>query len=114
MCCRQIQRGLVVQRVPQLKPQRTLPQVSFYLLYVTISLSAYAIYMLCVNISPSTLLEWYKDHVEGQLTTIPPDPTLWTNDIDVVLKNDLSKQGWARDFREWGELVPLEGLPLLT
>ena len=75
--------------------------------------------MLYVTISPSTLLypsllERYKDHLDGQLTTISPNPSLWINDIDVVLKIDLSKQGWARDFREWGELVPLEGLPLLT
>ena len=101
MGCWQIQRGLVVQRLPQLKPQRTLPQVSFHLLYVTISIS-------------TLLLERYRDHLDGQLTTISPNPSLWTNDIDVVLKIDLSKQGWARDFREWGELVPLEGLPLLT
>ena len=71
--------------------------------------------MLYVTISPSTLLlERYKDHLDGQFTTISRNPSLWTNDIDVVLKIDLSKQGWARDFREWGELVPLEGLPLLT
>ena len=68
MGCWQIQRGLVVQRLPQLKPQRTLPQVSFHLLYVTISLSTY------VTISPSTLmypslLERYKDHLDGQFTT---------------------------------------------
>ena len=61
----------------------------------------------------STRLCW-RDHLDGQLTTISRNPSLWTNDIDVVLKIDLSKQGWARDFREWGELVPLEGLPLLT
>ena len=75
--------------------------------------------MLYVTISPSTLLypsllERYKDHLDGQLTTISQNLSLWTNDIDVILKIDLSKQGWARDFREWGELVPLEGLPLLT